>query len=208
MAGVDWMTNDLGGATDWRPIFLLADPFGIVLVNQTLAKLIETVTPAQAGVQKTSNNLDSCFRRNDVERLLQEAPIFLSIRDAPVAQLDRVPDYESVGRKFESCRARHFTSNRDFPVSLLCKFPIKQKRPGSHRAILKEVSCETPASHWPGHACPCRGGCVPARWAGGGFQVAASGRAKTGVCQGCGAVFAYVVGRRGELGPIWRIISH
>jgi hypothetical protein len=26
---------------------------------------------------------------------------------APVAQLDRVPDYESVGRKFESCRARH-----------------------------------------------------------------------------------------------------
>ena len=24
---------------------------------------------------------------------------------APVAQLDRVPDYESVGRKFESCRA-------------------------------------------------------------------------------------------------------
>jgi hypothetical protein len=26
---------------------------------------------------------------------------------APVAQLDRVPDYESVGRRFESCRARH-----------------------------------------------------------------------------------------------------
>ena len=24
---------------------------------------------------------------------------------APVAQLDRVPDYESVGRTFESCRA-------------------------------------------------------------------------------------------------------
>ena len=27
--------------------------------------------------------------------------------NAPVAQLDRVPDYESVGRKFESCRAHH-----------------------------------------------------------------------------------------------------
>jgi hypothetical protein len=27
--------------------------------------------------------------------------------DAPVAQLDRVPDYESVGRMFESCRAHH-----------------------------------------------------------------------------------------------------
>ena len=26
---------------------------------------------------------------------------------APVAQLDRVPDYESGGRTFESCQARH-----------------------------------------------------------------------------------------------------
>ena len=25
---------------------------------------------------------------------------------APVAQLDRAPDFESVGRRFESCRAR------------------------------------------------------------------------------------------------------
>ena len=29
---------------------------------------------------------------------------------APVAQLDRVTDYESGGRRFESCRARHFIS--------------------------------------------------------------------------------------------------
>ena len=28
--------------------------------------------------------------------------------DAPVAQLDRAPDYESGGRTFESFRARHF----------------------------------------------------------------------------------------------------
>ena len=27
---------------------------------------------------------------------------------APVAQLDRAPDFESVGRRFESFRARHF----------------------------------------------------------------------------------------------------
>ena len=27
---------------------------------------------------------------------------------APVAQLDRAPDFESVGRRFESCRAYHF----------------------------------------------------------------------------------------------------
>ncbi len=26
---------------------------------------------------------------------------------APVAQLDRAPDFESVGRRFESCRAYH-----------------------------------------------------------------------------------------------------
>ena len=29
---------------------------------------------------------------------------------APVAQLDRVPDFESVGRRFESCRAYHFVT--------------------------------------------------------------------------------------------------
>ena len=28
---------------------------------------------------------------------------------APVAQLDRAPDYESGGREFESCPVRHFT---------------------------------------------------------------------------------------------------
>ena len=31
-------------------------------------------------------------------------PIFLP-KNAPVAQLDRAPDFESVGRRFESCRA-------------------------------------------------------------------------------------------------------
>ena len=29
------------------------------------------------------------------------------IKDAPVAQLDRAPDYESGGQRFESFRARH-----------------------------------------------------------------------------------------------------
>ncbi len=36
---------------------------------------------------------------------------------APVAQLDRVTDYESGGRRFESCRARHFNINADAPVA-------------------------------------------------------------------------------------------
>ena len=31
---------------------------------------------------------------------------------APVAQLDRVPDYESGGRMFESCRVHHYLSTR------------------------------------------------------------------------------------------------
>ena len=30
-------------------------------------------------------------------------------KDAPVAQLDRAPDYESGGQRFESFRARHFS---------------------------------------------------------------------------------------------------
>ena len=33
-------------------------------------------------------------------------PIF-----APVAQLDRAPDFESVGRRFESCRARQIVKS-------------------------------------------------------------------------------------------------
>ena len=34
---------------------------------------------------------------------------------APVAQLDRAPDFESVGRRFESCRARHPPGGRVRP---------------------------------------------------------------------------------------------
>ena len=33
-----------------------------------------------------------------------------SLQRAPVAQLDRAPDYESGGQRFESFRARHFLS--------------------------------------------------------------------------------------------------
>src|ERR1700685_2618599 len=33
--------------------------------------------------------------------------------NAPVAQLDRAPDYESGGQEFESLRARHFASIRN-----------------------------------------------------------------------------------------------
>ena len=41
-----------------------------------------------------------------VGAVLQQARRGLpGLSDAPVAQLDRVTDYESVGRRFESCRA-------------------------------------------------------------------------------------------------------
>src|SRR4051812_24504134 len=41
------------------------------------------------------------------------APLPFSGTRAPVAQLDRAPDYESGGREFESLRARHFSSKLD-----------------------------------------------------------------------------------------------
>jgi hypothetical protein len=34
------------------------------------------------------------------------------IKNVPVAQLDRVFDYESKGRRFESCRARHINKTQ------------------------------------------------------------------------------------------------
>ncbi len=38
-------------------------------------------------------------------RLFGTTDVVIGFR-APVAQLDRAPDFESVGRRFESCRAR------------------------------------------------------------------------------------------------------
>jgi hypothetical protein len=40
---------------------------------EPLAKLNKTFTPGTSGAQKTLKSLDSGFRRNDVEGLLQEA---------------------------------------------------------------------------------------------------------------------------------------
>jgi len=41
--------------------------------SEALAKLNKTGTSAKAGVQNVLKRLDSCFRRNDGEGLLQEA---------------------------------------------------------------------------------------------------------------------------------------
>lgn len=43
------------------------------MTREVLAKFKETVTPALAEVQNTLKNLDSGFRRKDVQWLLQEA---------------------------------------------------------------------------------------------------------------------------------------
>ena len=44
-----------------------------MLIPEALAELSNSVTPAKAGVQKWLGNLDSGFRRNDAQGLLQEA---------------------------------------------------------------------------------------------------------------------------------------
>ena len=45
-------------------------------------------------------------------------------KNAPVAQLDRAPDYESGGREFESLRARHFLLKiQQLIVGTLRSFP-------------------------------------------------------------------------------------
>jgi hypothetical protein len=43
--------------------------------EKALAKLNKSVTPARAGVQKTLKNLDSCYRRNDVQRFVKRLRI-------------------------------------------------------------------------------------------------------------------------------------
>jgi hypothetical protein len=57
---------------------------------------------------------------------------FVSDLSAPVAQLDRVLDYESSGRRFESFRARHLLSKIsisipfafDLVVPIFCAFGL------------------------------------------------------------------------------------
>ena len=51
---------------------------------------------------------------------------------APVAQLDRAPDFESVGRRFESCRARQ-PSRRSGWIMVLP--PLWLGRPSAVAAI-------------------------------------------------------------------------
>ena len=52
---------------------------------------------------------------------LEKEKLWSMIRPfAPVAQLDRVPDYESGGRTFESYRARHIQKSLIYRMGLFC----------------------------------------------------------------------------------------
>ena len=59
-------------------------------------------------------------RRSEEKRWATPKVAFWGIAKAPVAQLDRAPDFESVGRTFESCRARQ--SNQG--VMAICYSPF------------------------------------------------------------------------------------
>ena len=58
-------------------------------------------------------NICEKFQRDDPDKLVAEqnnVRYKSQLIQAPVAQLDRVSDYESAGRTFESCRAHQKTA--------------------------------------------------------------------------------------------------
>ncbi len=67
-----------------------------------VAQLVEHLVVAQDAVG--SSPITHPIRINNRCRPLPASVLFSC---APVAQLDRAPDFESVGRGFESLRARH-----------------------------------------------------------------------------------------------------
>ena len=75
-----------------------------------------------------------------------------STRSAPVAQLDRAPDYESGGQRFESFRARHFLTRGS---CLRCDAvpsgggarPSRRHVSASKSAVLKSAEMKSP-SKW------------------------------------------------------------
>ena len=59
----------------------------MVKTHEALAELSNSVTPAKAGVQKLLKNLDSGFRRNDAQGLLQEARMLTRSKKAMSVRL-------------------------------------------------------------------------------------------------------------------------
>ena len=69
-------------------------------------------------------------------------------KDAPVAQLDRAPDFESVGRRFESCRARQFA----FMAFIEFNIPKTLRDQNSMDSVVGELFGEREKLQRPGHA--------------------------------------------------------
>src|SRR5580704_9453909 len=82
----------------------------------------------------------------------------MSAKNAPVAQLDRAPDYESGGQEFESLRARHHLSI----ISAFFRAPhlsasTKIFRGSNMEARGSENWTKSPFAIWPFHRVPiCR----------------------------------------------------
>ena len=73
-----------------------------------VAQVVEhrVVAPVAAGSSPVAHP-------NYLEQYIKEEVVLLSISDVFLfvcarSSVDRAPDFESVGRRFESCRARHF----------------------------------------------------------------------------------------------------
>ncbi len=81
----------------------------------------------------------------DIDWRLAYMSRVLSANSAPVAQLDRVPDYESVGRRFESCRARQLyrgiTAIRCDPFFVAGRRRIGNPPPIIGAPIIHETIC-------------------------------------------------------------------
>jgi hypothetical protein len=74
------------------------------------------------------------FEPRDAGCLGRSGSSILIVR-APVAQLDRAPDFESVGRRFKSCRARHGRI-ADFGLWIAdCGFDCTRTRPNPQSEI-------------------------------------------------------------------------
>src|SRR5262249_5086349 len=65
------------------------------------------------------------FGRNSLSCQLVRASLGSAALNAPVAQLDRAPDYESGGRGFESCPVRLPQKSPLFCLGLWEKFPTR-----------------------------------------------------------------------------------
>ena len=70
-------------------------------------------TAATANCRCTCSKLNASSRKLKVDRSASISYSYLvaSLQCAPVAQLDRAPGYEPVGRRFESFRAHHDSSS-------------------------------------------------------------------------------------------------